>query len=300
MPASLLSAPTAEFVALASATDCPVLLTGETGSGKTHLARLVHRESSRAACPFIRVNCGSIPESLFEREMFGHVRGAFTDAREGAPGYLEAANGGTFFLDEIGELPASIQAKLLMVLEEGAFRRLGSVRECVVDVRIVAATNRDLQKMVLDRMFREDLFYRLSVIQYRVPALRERRAVLPRLVAHLLEQHAPAERSGAISEEAMQALTSYAWPGNIRQLENALRSALVFARGGEILLEHLPESIREGTLRETVRYVASDRATEEETIRSVLAEEGGNRTRASRRLGMSRSTLWAKLQRYGP
>ncbi len=296
-----LPAATAEFVRLASASCCPVLLTGETGCGKTQVARLVHQLSPRSARPFVRVNCGSIPESLFEREMFGHVRGAFTDAREGAPGYLEASDGGTLFLDEIGEFPQAIQSKLLLVLEEGEFRRLGSVRESRVDVRIIAATNRDVARMVAERVFREDLFYRISVIQYQVPPLRERHELLPSLVAHLLIEHAADRSAAAISPEAMQMIAAHAWPGNIRELENALRAALVFARGGIVRPEHLPETVRLGAQRREVsRYAASDDAVAEEAmIRRALAEEGGNRTRASRRLGMARSTLWAKLQRYG-
>ena len=291
---------TSKFALVAGVSDCPVLLSGETGSGKTQVARLIHRSSPRAARPFVRVNCGSIPGSLFEREMFGHVRGAFTDAREAAPGYLEAAHDGTLFLDEVGELPLRVQANLLMVLEEGSFRRLGSVRETVVDVRVIAATNRDLPAMVAAGEFRQDLFYRLSVIQYRVPALREHPRMLPAIVRHLLERHT---RNGAVPEVsggAMALIRAYRWPGNIRELENALRAALVFAAGGMIQPAHLPESVRSAAAPDSQRYAApAGRAEEEALIREALAAEGGNRSRASRRLGMARSTLWAKLQRYG-
>lgn len=293
-------AQTAELARLAGESDCPVLLSGETGSGKTQIARLIHESSGRARHPFVRVNCGSIPGTLFEREMFGHVRGAFTDAREAAPGYLEAANRGTLFLDEVGELPTSVQSKLLMVLDEGAFRRLGSVHETVVDARIITATNRNLPAMVAAGTFREDLFYRISVIQYRVPPLREDPARIAALVRLLLSRHAGTGPPPEVSGEAMRLIRSFPWPGNVRQLENALRSALVFARAGVIGPEHLPEEVRSAGDTAAPRYAAAESPVHEEAqIREALAAEGGNKTRASRRLGMARSTLWAKLQRYG-
>ena len=298
-----------EFARLASASDWPVLLDGETGSGKTHLARAIHDLGSRAARPFVRVNCGAIPDTLFEREMFGHVRGAFTDAREGGTGFLEAADGGTLFLDEVGELPLAVQPKLLAVLEDGAFRRLGSPRETRVDVRVVAATNRDLAEMVRQKAFREDLFYRLSVLRYRVPPLRERAHEIPALVHALMRR---AVRAGheppPVADDAMLLLLRYPWPGNIRELENALRTAAAFSRGGPVRAVHLPPEVRLGipalqggrAPRAAERYAAPlEPGREAEMIRAALEATGGNRTRAARNLGMSRSTLWAKLQRYG-
>ena len=287
----------AEFAALAGASTCPVLIFGETGSGKTHLARLIHQRSPRARMPFIRVNCGSIPESLFEREMFGHVRGAFTDAGEGSGGFLEAAHRGTIFLDEVGELPLGVQPKLLAVLEDGIVRRLGSTRETRVDVRVVAATNRDLPAMVRARAFRQDLFYRLSVIQYRVVPLRERNDELPALVREVLRRFV--DPHVRVSEPAMALLAAYPWPGNIRELENALRAGAMFSRGLEIEPEHLPDDLRASARkREGERYAApSDRDEEADRIQRAIADSGGNKAEAARQLGMSRSTLWAKLNR---
>jgi transcriptional regulator with PAS, ATPase and Fis domain len=290
-----------DFARLAGSSNCPILLSGETGSGKTHLARLVHRCSSRARMPFVRVNCSSIPETLFEREMFGHVRGAYTDAREGGAGFLETAHRGTLFLDEVGELPLAVQAKLLAVLEDGVFRRLGSPRESVVDVRVLAATNRDLTAMVRERQFRQDLYYRLSVIQYQVPPLRDRPDELCRVVDTLLRRHSPTTAPVAISEAVRELIRGYAWPGNIRELDNALRAALVFSRGASIEPEHLPPNVRAGAARACERYAAPQDPEEESgRIRRALAEAGGNKAQAARDLGMSRSTLWAKLQRYEP
>jgi DNA-binding NtrC family response regulator len=288
----------ADFVALAGSSSCAILLSGETGCGKTHLARLIHQASPRARQPFVRVNCGSIPDTLFERELFGHVRGAFTDAREGGTGFMEAAHRGTLFLDEVGELPLAMQSKLLAVLEDGTFRRLGSPRETAVDVRFITATNRDLQAMVRAGSFRQDLFYRISVIQHRVPALHERRDELPSLVAELLRRHAPPRVE--VAPAAMELICAYSWPGNIRELENALRAGIVFSRGEAIEPEHLPGHVRAGGTPPGERYCAPDEpAMESEAIRQAVVAANGNKTAAARALGMSRSTLWAKLNRYG-
>ncbi|HEX7243389.1 MAG TPA: sigma-54 dependent transcriptional regulator [Longimicrobiaceae bacterium] len=301
-----------DFARIAGDCGHPVLLYGETGSGKTHLAREIHGRCRRAGKPFVRVNCAAIPDSLFEREMFGHVRGAFTDAREAGTGFFEAADGGTLFLDEIGEIPLSIQPKLLAVLEEGSFRRLGSPREARVDVQIIAATNRDLPEMVRSKQFRQDLFYRFSVLQYRVPSLRERREDLPDLVRLLLRRNAhPDTGPPRLADGTLEVIRAYPWPGNIRELENALRAGAVFARGEEIQPHHLPEEIRAWTASECGRAVLSSAARSAEryaapqdpgeervAILDALAVAGGNKTVAARALGMSRSTLWAKLQRY--
>jgi DNA-binding NtrC family response regulator len=301
------------FARVAAESGYAVLITGETGSGKTHLAREIHRSGPRAERPFVRVNCAAIPDALFEREMFGHVRGAFTDARDAAEGFLEAANGGTLFLDEVSELAPQNQPKLLAVLEDGCFRRLGSPREVRVDVQVIAAANRDLVSLVAQKQFRQDLFYRLSVLRYTVPPLRGRLRELPALIDELLARSArPGAPAPTVSREAMVLLRGYPWPGNIRELENALRAAAAFCGGGEIRPEHLPPEVREPEVlprasssssapaRAAERYSAPDQPEHEEAlIRQALDRAGGNKTRAARLLGMSRSTLWAKLLRHG-
>lgn len=298
-----------ELAAVAARTPLPLLILGESGSGKSHLARQVHELSSRARGPFVRISCACIPEGLFEREMFGHVRGAFTDAKESREGMFEAASGGTLFLDELGEMPLTMQSKLLTVLEEGYVRRLGSPREIPVDVRIITATNCDLRHMVQQHRFREDLYFRCAVLEFRTPPLRERRHEIPSLVRSLLER--AMRRLGSvptISPSAMHLLCTYSWPGNIRELENALLQAVAFTNGNLIEVEHLPSRLHQALLNTTsagsvddrnYRYAAPpDEAEEVKTIRAALRAEGGNRTRAARRLGMSRSTLWAKLRFY--
>lgn len=300
------------FASVAAESGHSVLITGETGCGKTHLARTIHAAGPRAARPFVRVNCAAIPDALFEREMFGHVRGAFTDARDAASGFLEAANGGTLFLDEIAELAPHNQPKLLAVLEDGCFRKLGSPQEVQVDVHFVAAANRDLGEMVRQKLFREDLLYRLSVLRYTIPPLRERLDELPALVEAILLRNArPGAPPPPVADETLARLRRYAWPGNIRELENVLRAAVVFSRGGPVLPEHLPAEIRDPAPPRSARgapsvppspvarYAAPGEAGREaEMIRAALEAAGGNKTHAARRLGMSRSTLWAKLQRY--
>ncbi|MDP9349350.1 MAG: sigma 54-interacting transcriptional regulator [Gemmatimonadota bacterium] len=299
---------TFDFAALAARTCYPVLIAGETGSGKTHLARLIHQLSTRSKGPFVRVNCASIPDSLFETEMFGCVRGAFTDARESREGMFEAAHRGTLFLDEIGEMPLHLQSKLLTALEEGAIRRVGATRQTPLDVRIIVASNRDLHRMVEEKTFREDLFYRCAVLEYRVPPLRERLRDLPVLVEHLLERITEGFPRPEIGNEALDVMRAYAWPGNIRELENVLRQAAAYAHTRVIDSEHLPERVRTRAIRgeatredepRRARYSApTDAEDERAAISTALREEAGNKTRAARRLGMSRSALWIKMQRH--
>jgi DNA-binding NtrC family response regulator len=302
----------AEFARVAARSGEPVLLCGETGCGKTHLARLIHEAGPRAGRPFVRVNCAAVPEALFEREMFGHVRGAFTDARQEGIGFMEAADGGVLFLDEVSDLSPRLQPKLLAFLEDGCFRRLGSTRELRADVQVIAATNCDLAEMVRQKQFREDLFYRFSVLRYTVAPLRERRHELPAITRELLRRLA---RRGAdppeVTPEAMEVLARHAWPGNVRELENALRAALAFSDGSPVHPHHLPLDVRLGG-GEAVsrarpapprpeRYAAPvDPEDEVRLIREALYAAGGNKTHAARALNMSRSTLWAKLQRHAP
>jgi two-component system response regulator HydG len=304
-PAALPHAPCAapgmdetRFVRVAAATTHPVLLIGETGSGKSHLARHIHDTGGRAGKPFVHVNCAAIPDALFEREMFGHVRGAYTDAKDTQPGFFESANGGTLLLDELGELPLHVQPKLLTILESGVVRRLGSSREHAVDVRIISASNRDLWGMLSRQAFRPDLFFRCAVLQFEVPPLRARKSDFGLLVARTLARVAT-DGPVRVSDEALEQLRAYPWPGNLRELENALRHGSAFCDGGEVGPEHLPDHIR-AHAPGTPRYVAPcDADDERRRIRDALEAELGNRTRAARRLGMSRATLWTKLQRYG-
>jgi two-component system response regulator AtoC len=298
-----------DFARLAGRSDVPVLLTGETGTGKTHLARAIHAAGLRARQPFVRVNCGAIPDTLFERELFGHVAGAFTDARSSSPGLIESAHRGTLFLDEVGEMPLQVQSKLLSILEDGVFRRLGSPSERRVDIRVIAATNAELHAMMKQKTFRPDLFHRLSVLRLRVPALRDRRDEIPALVAGMLRRMSQGCAAGSVSAPAMEALCRYGWPGNLRELENALRYAAVFAQGGTLEPHCLPEEVRAAASAEpggkapaagAVRYEAPrDALLEKQAIVDELCIANGNRTHAARALGMSRSALWAKLQRYG-
>lgn len=306
---SLLPPGVRAFASLAAESSYPVLLHGETGAGKTHLARLIHQLGPRSTKPFVPVNCAAVPENLFESEMFGHVRGAFTGATESRPGLFEMANGGTLFLDEIGELPLHVQPKLLRVLEKGSVRRVGSTHYTPVDVRIIAATNRDLWAMVQQGRFREDLYYRCNVLDWRIAPLRERRHDLPGLILGMLARNS--DRCPEISVEALEILCSYPWPGNIRELDNALSHAVVYAEGGSIEPRHLPERVRasrtgsngramgcEGGFVQ--RYAApEDPRQEREMILETLRAEGGNKTRAAKRLGMSRQTLWIKITQYG-
>jgi DNA-binding NtrC family response regulator len=303
---ALLPSRVREFAAVAARSSHPVLLQGETGVGKTHLARLIHEMSARRDKPFVAVNCGAIPRELFEREMFGHVRGAFTGAAEPAAGLFEAADGGTLSLDEVGELPLDSQPKLLRALEDKSIRRLGATRQTAIDVRIITASNRVLEELVRERGFREDLYYRLCVLEHEVLPLRERRSELAAIARHLLRQNAPAGASREISASALELICAYPWPGNIRELNNALCHALVRSGGEAIDTHHLPDRVRAPAAARggrvppdelpRPRYAAPD--DERDVILQALQAEGLNRTRTAERLGMSRSTLWAKLRYY--
>lgn len=279
-------------------TSVPVLLIGESGSGKELVARALHRNGPRQGRPFVSENCGAIPEPLLESTLFGHVRGAFTGADRPRAGLFEIADKGTLFLDEIGEMPLSMQTKLLRVLETGEVRPVGSERGRKVDVRILAATHRDLRQMVREGRFREDLFYRLDVITVPIPSLRDRRGDIPLLVSHLVAKHASGERV-RVSKEAMRLLSSYPFPGNVRQLENEIRRALVLS-DGVILPEHLSQEIREdGQTRPELGLNLRARldALSVELLRQALEETQGNQTKAAERLGLSRFGLQKMMKR---
>jgi DNA-binding NtrC family response regulator len=278
-------------------TDATVLITGETGTGKELVAAAVHEFSPRRGKPFLAVNCGALAAGLLESELFGHLRGAFTGAMRDKTGLFEAADGGTIFLDEIGEVPPPLQLRLLRVLQEREVTRVGDVRARKINVRVVAATNRDLRALVKEGAFREDLFYRLHVFPIRVPALRDRASDIPLLVTTKLS--AP----NAISPLAMRLLREYAWPGNVRELFAAVESASIRASGARIDAQHLPEEVRAAGAEEAdakTRYRAVDDAAEErEAIRAALELTEGAVTRAAELLGMGRTTLWRKMRALG-
>ncbi|HEU4563721.1 MAG TPA: sigma-54 dependent transcriptional regulator [Gemmatimonadaceae bacterium] len=283
-----------------------VLITGESGTGKELLARLVHASSPRAERPFVAVNCGAIPETLLESELFGHVKGAFTGADRDKPGLFEEAQGGTLFLDEIGELPLPLQVKLLRALQECEVRPLGAGSARPVDVRVVAATNRDLAAAVSAGRFRDDLFYRVNVVAIRLPALRERREDIPALAMHFVERcnRRLGLRVRAIAPAAMRALAEHPWPGNVRELENAIERAMVVVAGDTIEREHLPDTLLapEPLLAPASDDLSVKRHTEtlERTlIRRALERTAGNRTRAARLLDLSHRALLYKIREYG-
>ena len=295
------------FIRQGAASDATVLIRGETGTGKELVARAFHRNSPRRDGPFVAVNCAAIPESLVESELFGHERGAFTDARETRRGAFERAEGGTLFLDEVGDMRASAQAKLLRVLEEREFQRLGGSGTRKADVRVLAATNRDLRRDVEAGGIREDLFHRLSVFPVTVPPLRQRREDIPLLANHFLKKQS--ERAGkpvdGVSAAAMRMLLQYDWPGNVRELANVLERAVLLETGSVIQPGGLPRRLSEpagsatGRDRAAVPAVRTLAAIEREALADALALSGNNVTEAARGLGIDRSTLYRKLERHG-
>ena len=281
-----------------------VLITGESGTGKELVARAIHYNSPRAKRPFVAVNCAAIPDTLLESELFGHKRGAFTDARSDRPGMFVEADGGTLFLDEVGDLSPALQAKLLRVLQEREIRPLGASRPEKVDVRVLSATNRDVAERLRSGALREDLFYRLNVIQVALPPLRERPEDVLMLADHFVA--GAATRNGkpgvALSQAAGKALLAYPWPGNVRELENVIERAVALCQGGELLPDDLPAQVRERRAEMLAGAVARKLTladVEREYITRVLEAEGGNKTRTANRLGLDRKTLYRKLEEYG-
>jgi two-component system, NtrC family, response regulator HydG len=280
-----------------------VLLIGESGTGKELAARALHEHSTRAKGPFIAVNCAALPESILEAELFGVERGAYTGAVARREGRFERAHGGTLFLDEVGEMPLSAQVKLLRVLQEGEIERLGGTQTVKVDVRLVAATNKDLQREVAEGRFREDLYYRLNVVEIRVPALASRREDLPLLADAFLRRFAAKNQKTlrGFSQEALQILENYAWPGNVRELEHAVERAVVLARGEVLEASDLPESVRKGPLGSAGQLVIPIGTPMEEIERRVIHETlrhtKGDKTLAARLLGIAARTIYRKLER---
>jgi two-component system, NtrC family, response regulator AtoC len=287
-----------------------VLITGESGTGKELVARAVHELSPRKGGPFVAVNCGAIPDQLIESELFGHAKGAFTGAQTAKRGLFEEADSGTLLLDEIGELPLQLQPSLLRALQEGEIRRVGDARSIKVDVRVLAATNRDLAQEVAQGKFREDLFYRLNVVAVKLPPLRDRTEELPALTERFVAQHAA--RLGmprkSLSREALSLLQEWRWPGNVRELENALERALVLSEEDEIEADVLPEDIRaarkapgppEQPSEGDLSVKRAQRALEADLIRRALERTGGNRSRAAELLELSPRALLYKIREYG-
>ncbi len=293
---------------MAENADTTVMLLGESGTGKELVAGEIHKRSSRRERPFLDINCAALSETLIESEIFGHERGAFTDAREAKPGLLEVADGGTVFLDEIAEMPLSLQPKLLRVLETRSFKRVGGTRDIHVNVRIIAATNADLEGAVDAKIFREDLYYRLNVFPIHMPALRERHQDIPTLAAYFVQQLNAALRKGVtgFTTEAIDQLKKYSWPGNVRELRNVVERAMVLTKGDVIDADVLPQDIRAARNAEQGDRRGEDALSqktladmEKEYILRVFNAEGKNATATARLLGISRSTLHEKLKRYG-
>ncbi len=311
-----------ELVAKVAPTHCTVLILGETGTGKELVARALHRQSLRADMPFVAVNCGALPETLIESELFGHRKGSFTGADEHRAGLFEVANGGTLFLDEIGELPKAVQAKLLRFLESGEIRRVGENEALHCDVRVLCATHRNLEKMVADGEFREDLWFRINTFEIRVPPLRERIEDIPLLATHLARRFRPSLRpeDEIFSSAALEAMESHTWPGNVRELANCVEHALILCPSLPITLDHLPHRLHDKKHREepSTRLVGCQapspaglpradagptprrasqtlRDLEMQAIYDALDRHGGNKPKAAEELGISLKTLYNKL-----
>lgn len=284
-----------EKVKVVADTNVNILITGETGTGKSFLARYIHLLSSRREKPFVKVNCSAIPETLIEAELFGYNRGTFTGALKDKPGKVEVADGGTLFLDEIGDLPLHLQGKLLYFLQEKEFERIGDVRPRRVDVRIVAATNKDLKKLVKEGKFREDLYYRINVFSIETPPLRERKEDIPYLVNFFVNKFSKEYRRvvKGISPSAMKLLLEYHYPGNVRELENIIESAVVVCKGSVIQEENLPEELK------VCSSPISNGSDERDKIINALKQANGNKSLAAKLLGIHRTTLWRKLRELG-
>ncbi len=294
-----------ETVRKVAPTSATAIIYGESGTGKELIAHAIHNLSERAAKPFVSVSAGALPETLLESELFGYEKGAFTGATTAKPGRFELANGGTLFLDEIGDISAATQVKLLRVLQERRFDRLGGTRSIEVDVRVVAATNQDLQQLIADGDFREDLFYRLNVVPVNLPPLRQRAGDIPLLVAHFLEKYRAGDKT--ISPDAMKAMVQYQWPGNIRELENTIERVVILSHEDEIGVADLPAEVRVGAASDTRAqgdFVLPDAGVnleevELDLVRQALERSGGAAPKAAKLLGLTAKTLEVRMKRLG-
>jgi transcriptional regulator with GAF, ATPase, and Fis domain len=298
------------YAAMVATTETTVLLTGESGTGKEVVAHLIHQDSRRATKPFVSLNCAALPETLLESELFGHERGAFTGAVATRPGRIEQAAGGTLFLDEVGEMSPAMQAKFLRVLEQREFQRLGGTRTLKADVRIIAATNRDLSAAMAKGEFRDDLYYRLHVFPIDLPPLRDRAEDIGALLEHFIDELGPmvtGRPAAGLSPEARERLLAYSWPGNVRELRNVVERALILSQGHLIHPEHLP--MLEDTPRITTPMLVVDsdsapqrgdlEAAEREIVGNALRRAGQNKSKAARLLGLTRAKLYTRMERFG-
>jgi len=295
-----------ETVAQVAATSSTVLLTGESGTGKELIARAIHHNSARRDRPFVSINCGALPDELLESELFGHTKGSFTGAIAHKKGFFEVADGGTIFLDEIGDTSPAMQIKLLRSLQEKTIRRVGGTEEIAVDVRVVAATNQDLESLVKEKRFREDLFYRINVIPIKLPPLRDRPEDIPHLAYHFFDRYKQemGKKLSGISDEAMAALSAYHWPGNIRELQNVIERCFALAPSADITLASLSHVVREprASAEPSLDFgseVPSLETMERLLMAAALRQATGNKNQAARILGIDRQRLYRKLQRYG-
>ncbi len=291
-----------ELIENVAQSDAPVMILGESGTGKELTAMAIHEASPRRDGSFIKVNCAALNENLLESELFGHVKGAFTGAERTRIGRFEAAHGGSIFLDEIGDIPLSIQVKLLRVIEENVVERVGDHQPIPVDVRIISATNRDLESMIAEGRFREDLFFRINVFPLQCPSLTQRREDIPMLVQNFIQYGT--QKSGkrilGVTPEAMEMLLEYPWPGNVRELRNAMDYALILCRNGLIEVAHLPPRITRGPGPADVKTTPTwPGKSERQKLIQALSESAGNRNEAARKLGVSRVTLWKRMKKYG-
>ena len=296
-----------EMVNVVAVTDATILIEGSTGTGKDILAKVIHSVSRRSGKPFVKVNCAAIPDNLLESEIFGYVKGAFTGAERDKTGRFQEADGGTIFLDEIGDLPLALQAKLLRVLEDKEFYRLGSRHTIKVNVRIISASNRNLAKLVEKRLFREDLYYRLNVFRIALPELKDRKVDLPILIGHILRRQSAARgvRLPEVSEKVMEILLNYNYPGNVRELENILEHTLIICQKETIKPSHLPEylqvaaSVRKPQPPRSLKHIDVADKEERNNIIAMLERYNWHRSKTAKALRMDRSTLWRKIKKYG-
>jgi PAS domain S-box-containing protein len=284
--------------------DSTVIIQGESGTGKELFARAIHNVSRRKKRPFVAVNCGALPDNLLESEFFGYKRGAFTDAKRDKPGRFALAEGGTLFLDEVGDLPLFLQSKLLRVLQEKEYEPLGATGSVRADVRIIAATNHNLSKMIAQKTFREDLFYRLNIVKLVLPPLRKRKEDIPLLVDHFIKKLALSKSKNitGISDDVVRLFMTYDFPGNVRELENILEHAFVMCRGGEIKVDHLPKEFRDAVVlptNEKILLQSRFKESETEIVKEALKRNLGHRGKTAQELGIDPSTLWRKMKKLG-